>query len=157
SPQEQLHDRNRNRLLSAALNACWVVLNQLGVYEAAEEVLARAHHVSRDSASPHDIATQLMNRVKMLLGWGLRLERIGQHEEAAGLGTATGADRPARGGGGTFPHGGCDGGCHRGTVQRIAVPTQNGRRGGRAGGRARRGTGPCRTGRRTPRTPHPTP
>src|SRR5699024_4693941 len=47
SPQEQLNDRNRNRLLSAALNACWVVLNQLGVYEAAEEVLARAHHVSR--------------------------------------------------------------------------------------------------------------
>src|SRR5699024_11716862 len=83
SPQEQLNDRNRNRLLSAALNACWVVLNQLGVYEAAEEVLARAHHVSRDSASPHEIATQLMNRVKMLLGWGLRLERIGQHEEAA--------------------------------------------------------------------------
>src|SRR5699024_4025486 len=83
SPQEQLNDRNRNRLLSAALNACWVVLNQLGVYEAAEEVLARAHHVSRDSASPHEIATQLMNRVKMLLGWGLRLERIGRHEEAA--------------------------------------------------------------------------
>lgn len=82
APQGQLTERNRNRLLSAALNACWVVLNQLGIYEAAEEVLARAHHVSRDSASPHEIATQLMNRVKMLLGWGLRLERIGHHDEA---------------------------------------------------------------------------
>ena len=83
TPHEQLTERNRNRLLSAALNACWIVLNQLGVYEAAEEVLARAHHASRDSASPHEISAQLMNRVKMLLGWGLRLERVGHIDEAA--------------------------------------------------------------------------
>ncbi|WP_083665818.1 diguanylate cyclase [Saccharomonospora sp. CUA-673] len=71
-----------DRLLSTALNDCWIVLNQLGVYEAAEEVITRAHQAVRDSAGPHEITMQLMNRVKMLLGWGLRLERIGRSEEA---------------------------------------------------------------------------
>ncbi len=81
-PDVHLGRRAWDRLLSSALNDCWIVLNQLGVYEAAEEVIARAHQAIRDSAGPHEIALQLMNRVKMLLGWGLRLERVGRVEEA---------------------------------------------------------------------------
>ncbi|GAA1235470.1 GGDEF domain-containing protein [Prauserella halophila] len=71
-----------DRLLSTALNDCWIVLNQLGVYEVAEEVITRAHQAVRDSAGPHEITMLLMNRVKMLLGWGLRLERVGRSDEA---------------------------------------------------------------------------
>lgn len=71
-----------DRLLSTALNDCWIVLNQLGVYEIAEEVITRAHQAVRDSAGPHEITMLLMNRVKMLLGWGLRLERVGRSDEA---------------------------------------------------------------------------
>ncbi|MEU3273573.1 GGDEF domain-containing protein [Saccharomonospora sp. NPDC006951] len=82
-PDSQLGRRAWDRLLSSALNDCWIVLNQLGVYEAAEEVIARAHQAIRDSAGPHEITLQLMNRVKMLLGWGLRLERIGRYDDAA--------------------------------------------------------------------------
>lgn len=78
----QLGRRAWDRLLSSALNDCWIVLNQLGVYEAAEEVIARAHQAIRDSAGPHEITLLLMNRIKMLLGWGLRLERVGRDEEA---------------------------------------------------------------------------
>ncbi|WP_298175783.1 GGDEF domain-containing protein [Saccharomonospora sp.] len=81
-PEVHLGRRAWDRLLSSALNDCWIVLNQLGVYEAAEEVIARAHQAIRDSAGPHEITLQLMNRVKMLLGWGLRLERVGRTEEA---------------------------------------------------------------------------
>ncbi|MEU6645680.1 GGDEF domain-containing protein [Saccharomonospora sp. NPDC046836] len=82
SRDPQLGRRAWDRLLSSALNDCWIVLNQLGVYEAAEEVIARAHQAIRDSAGPHEITLQLMNRVKMLLGWGLRLERVGRYDEA---------------------------------------------------------------------------
>ncbi|MBK1785553.1 GGDEF domain-containing protein [Prauserella cavernicola] len=82
STDVQMGRRAWDRLLSSALNDCWIVLNQLGVYEAAEEVISRAHQAIRDSAGPHEITLQLMNRVKMLLGWGLRLERVGRHEDA---------------------------------------------------------------------------
>lgn len=82
NPDMQLVRRAWDRLLSSALNDCWIVLNQLGVYEAAEEVIARAQQAIRDSAGPHEITLQLMNRIKMLLGWGLRLERVGRVEEA---------------------------------------------------------------------------
>jgi diguanylate cyclase (GGDEF)-like protein len=82
-PDRQVGVRNWNRLLSSTLIDCWLVLNQLGVYEAAEEVIARAASAIRESASPHDIALQLMNRIKMLLGWGLRLERIEEYDESA--------------------------------------------------------------------------
>ncbi|WP_199432595.1 GGDEF domain-containing protein [Qaidamihabitans albus] len=82
NPDVQLGRRAWDRLLSSALIDCWIVLNQLGVYEAAEEVIARAHQAVRDSAGPHEITLQLMNRVKMLLGWGLRLERVGRYDEA---------------------------------------------------------------------------
>ncbi|MBB4688282.1 GGDEF domain-containing protein [Amycolatopsis jiangsuensis] len=82
-PDRQVGVRNWNRMQSNALIDCWIVLNQLGVYEAAEEVIGRAHQAIRESASPHEITLQLMNRVKMLLGWGLRLERVERYEESA--------------------------------------------------------------------------
>ena len=81
-PDRQVGPRNWNRMLSSALIDCWLVLNTLGVYEAAEEVIGRAAAAIRESASPHEIALQLMNRVKMLLGWGLRLERIDEYDES---------------------------------------------------------------------------
>jgi diguanylate cyclase (GGDEF)-like protein len=82
SPDVQLDRRAWARMQAGALIDCWIVLNQLGVYEAAEEVIGRAHQAIRDSASPHEITLQLMNRVKMLLGWGLRLERVERYKEA---------------------------------------------------------------------------
>ncbi|MEU4247027.1 GGDEF domain-containing protein [Amycolatopsis sp. NPDC026612] len=82
-PDRQVGLRVWNRLLCATLIDCWLVLNQLGVYEAAEEVIGRAAVAIRESASPHDIALQLINRIKMLLGWGLRLERIDEYDESA--------------------------------------------------------------------------
>lgn len=78
----QIDKRTWDQLLSSALMDSWSVLNQLGVYEAAEEVIARAHHAVRESAAPHEITLQLLNRVKMLLGWALRLERIGRGRES---------------------------------------------------------------------------
>ncbi|WP_306999291.1 GGDEF domain-containing protein [Amycolatopsis thermophila] len=83
SPDMHMSRREWAKAQSSALVDCWIVLNQLGVYEAAEEVIARAHQAIRETAGPHEITLQLMNRIKMLLGWGLRLERVGRHEEAA--------------------------------------------------------------------------
>jgi diguanylate cyclase (GGDEF)-like protein len=82
TPDVQMGRRVWNQMQSNTLIDCWIVLNQLGVYEAAEEVIGRAHQAIRDSASPHEITLQLMNRVKMMLGWGLRLERIERYDEA---------------------------------------------------------------------------
>ncbi|MCR6487266.1 GGDEF domain-containing protein [Amycolatopsis sp. OK19-0408] len=82
TPDRQVGVRAWNRMLWSTLNDCWIVLNQLGVYEAAEEVSSRAAAAIRASASPHEITLQLLNRVKMLLGWGLRLERIEEYDES---------------------------------------------------------------------------
>lgn len=82
-PDMQMTRRDWAKMHASSLIDCWLVLNQLGVYEAAEEVIARAHQANRESAGPHDITLQLINRVKMLLGWGLRLERVDRHSEAA--------------------------------------------------------------------------
>ncbi|KAA9157093.1 GGDEF domain-containing protein [Amycolatopsis acidicola] len=83
TPDMQLPRREWAKMQSSAFIDCWLVLNQLGVYEAAEEVIARAHQAVRETAGPHEITLQLMNRVKMLLGWALRLERVERHSKAA--------------------------------------------------------------------------
>ncbi|ACU34621.1 diguanylate cyclase [Actinosynnema mirum DSM 43827] len=83
TPDPVLDKRTWDRLLASALQNTGLVLTQLGVYEMADEVLARAHNAIRDSANPHLIYVHLVNRVRMLLGWGLRLERVNNHEEAA--------------------------------------------------------------------------
>jgi diguanylate cyclase (GGDEF)-like protein len=82
TPDIQVGRRTWKQMQSTALIDCWIVLNQLGVYEAAEEVIGRAHQAIRDSASPHEITLQLINRVRMMLGWGLRLERVESYGEA---------------------------------------------------------------------------
>lgn len=75
--------RSFERILAATLVDCWMVLNELGIYEAAEEVSTRAHRALRESAGPHDITLQMLNLITMMLAWGLRLERIGQGRQAA--------------------------------------------------------------------------
>ncbi|GAA4612466.1 GGDEF domain-containing protein [Saccharopolyspora hordei] len=82
-PDRTLGRRSWERLLATALIDTGLVLTQLGVYEMADEVMARAHQRIRESGGPHEIAVHMINRCRMLLGWGLRLERIGQDEEAA--------------------------------------------------------------------------
>jgi diguanylate cyclase (GGDEF)-like protein len=81
-PDRTLGRRSWERLLATSLIDIGLVLTQLGVYEMADEVMARAHQRIRESGGPHEIAVHMINRCRMLLGWGLRLERIGQQEEA---------------------------------------------------------------------------
>ncbi|WP_309114883.1 GGDEF domain-containing protein [Saccharothrix sp.] len=83
TPDPMLDKRTWDRLLANALQSTGLVLTQLGVYEMADQVLARAHNAIRDSAGPHLIYIHLMNRARMLIGWGLRLERVDNLEEAA--------------------------------------------------------------------------
>lgn len=83
-PDAALGRRSWERLLASSLIDLGLVLTQLGVYDLADEVMARAHHRIRESGGPHEIATHMINRCRMLLGWGLRLERIGKDDDAAG-------------------------------------------------------------------------
>ena len=83
APDATLGRRSWERLLAQALIDLGLVLTQLGVYEMSDQVMARAHQRIRESGGPHEIAVHMINRCRMLLGWGLRLERIGQHPEAA--------------------------------------------------------------------------
>ncbi|ONI86222.1 GGDEF domain-containing protein [Saccharothrix sp. ALI-22-I] len=83
TPDPMLDKRTWDRLLASALQSTGLVLTQLGVYEMADEVLARAHNAIRDSANPHQIYVHLVNRARMLIGWGLRLERVDNFEEAS--------------------------------------------------------------------------
>ena len=83
APDPMLDKRTWDRMLANALQSTGLVLTQLGVYEMADAVLARAHNAIRDSAGPHLIYIHLMNRARMLIGWGLRLERVENVAEAA--------------------------------------------------------------------------
>jgi diguanylate cyclase (GGDEF)-like protein len=83
APDVHMPRREWAKMQSNAFIDCWLVLNQLGVYESAEEVIARAHQAVRETAGPHEITLHLINRVKMLLGWALRLERVDRLDEAA--------------------------------------------------------------------------
>src|SRR5256885_1381565 len=67
------------------------VLTQLGVYEVADKVMKRAHRYIRDSGGPQMISVALVNRTRLLLGWGLRLERIGETSQAIGRFTTAAA------------------------------------------------------------------
>lgn len=83
-PDAALGRRSWERLLANSLTDIGLVLTQLGIYDIADDVMARAHHRIRESGGPHEIATHLINRCRMLLGWGLRLERIGKSDDADG-------------------------------------------------------------------------
>jgi diguanylate cyclase (GGDEF)-like protein len=74
--------RDSQRIFSAVLVDIALALTQLGVYEVADQVMARADQVVREGASPHEIAIHLFNRVRLQLGWALRLERIGEDAKA---------------------------------------------------------------------------
>ncbi|MHA6801152.1 sensor domain-containing diguanylate cyclase [Bounagaea algeriensis] len=82
APDHVLGLRSWERVLATALVDLGLVLTQLGVYEMADEVMSRAHQRIREGGGPHEIAVHLINRCRMLLGWGLRLERVGHSEEA---------------------------------------------------------------------------
>ncbi|HVV25268.1 MAG TPA: GGDEF domain-containing protein [Pseudonocardiaceae bacterium] len=74
--------RDFQRALSGVLVDIALALTQLGVYEVADQVMARADQVIRAGAGPHEIAIHLINRVRLQLGWALRLERIDQDATA---------------------------------------------------------------------------
>jgi two-component system cell cycle response regulator len=83
NPDVMLGRRKWDILLASTLMDIGLVLTQLGVYEEADQVMNRAHRSIRDSAGPHQISVHMINRIRMLLGWGLRLERVGQEDAAA--------------------------------------------------------------------------
>jgi diguanylate cyclase (GGDEF)-like protein len=69
-------------LMASTLMDIGLVLIQLGVYEVADQVMTRAHRYIRNSAGPHDISVHLITRTRMQLAWGLRLERVGEADQA---------------------------------------------------------------------------
>lgn len=74
--------RDTQRVFSGILVDIALALTQLGDYEVAEQVMARADLVVREGAGPHEIAIHLINRVRLQLAWALRLERIGEDKKA---------------------------------------------------------------------------
>ncbi|MPY96854.1 MAG: diguanylate cyclase [Actinophytocola sp.] len=82
APKTPAEKRIFNRSLVTALVDCWQGLNELGLYETAEEVSARSHRAMRESAGPHEITLQMFNLIEMLLAWAIRLERIEHTEQA---------------------------------------------------------------------------
>jgi diguanylate cyclase (GGDEF)-like protein len=82
TPDPVLDKRTWNRLLASALQSTGLVLTQLGVYQMADQVLARANEAIRESAGPHQIYVHLLNRTRLKIGWGLRIERVENVAEA---------------------------------------------------------------------------
>jgi diguanylate cyclase (GGDEF)-like protein len=82
TPDPVLDKRTWNRLLASALQSTGLVLTQLGVYQMADQVLARANEAIRESAGPHQIYVHLLNRTRLKIGWGLRIERVDNVAEA---------------------------------------------------------------------------
>ncbi|GAB3870970.1 GGDEF domain-containing protein [Kibdelosporangium lantanae] len=83
SPDVVLGQRKWEILLASTLIDIGLVLTQLGVYEEADQVMTRAGKRIMASAGPHLISVHTINRIRMLIGWGLRLERVGDEDRAA--------------------------------------------------------------------------
>jgi two-component system cell cycle response regulator len=83
SPDVVLGQRKWEILLASTLIDIGLVLTQLGVYEEADHVMTRAGKRIMASAGPHLISVHTINRIRMLIGWGLRLERVGDEDRAA--------------------------------------------------------------------------
>ncbi|ONI77762.1 GGDEF domain-containing protein [Actinosynnema sp. ALI-1.44] len=81
-PDGTLSRRAWNVLVASTLMDIGLVLTQLGVYEEADQAMNRASRYIRDTPAPHQISVHLINRIRMLVGWGLRLERVDQSETA---------------------------------------------------------------------------
>ena len=69
-------------LLSAVLVDTTLALTDLGMFEVADEVTARAN-TTVATWGPHEIAVHLCNRVRLWLGWALQQERLGNTRQAA--------------------------------------------------------------------------
>lgn len=78
-PQRQYAER----LLSAVLVDTTLALTDLGMFEVADEVTTRANASLMERSGPHEIAVHLCNRVRLMLGWALQLERLGKDADAA--------------------------------------------------------------------------
>ncbi|WP_235921801.1 GGDEF domain-containing protein [Lentzea tibetensis] len=101
APDPVIDKRTWDQMLASALQNMSLVLTQLGVYELADDVLARAHNALWESGQPHQIFVHLLNRTRLTIGWGLRLERVNEHEKAQGqfdtaAGLAEAAEVPFR-------------------------------------------------------------
>jgi diguanylate cyclase (GGDEF)-like protein len=82
TPDTVLGRRTSDVLMAETLMDIGQVLTQLGVYEGADLVMKRAHRYIKDSGGPQMISMHLVNRTRLLLSWGLRLERIGETSQA---------------------------------------------------------------------------
>jgi diguanylate cyclase (GGDEF)-like protein len=83
TPDTLIGVRSWNRLLATVLVDIGQLLSQLGVHEIAAGVLARAGSAIRGDGGPYEISEHMINQTRLLLGWGLRLERVGQYDKAA--------------------------------------------------------------------------
>jgi len=82
-PDDSFGGRVWDVLMASTLMDLGLVLMELGVYEVGDQVMRRAHRHIRNGAGPHDISVHLITRCRMQLGWGMRLERIGEDDQAA--------------------------------------------------------------------------
>ncbi|MGH3794626.1 MAG: diguanylate cyclase domain-containing protein [Pseudonocardiaceae bacterium] len=69
--------------LAATLTDLGLVLTSLGAHELADESLTRAEGHLRASAGSVELLVNGLNRLRLLLSWGLRLGRAGHREQAA--------------------------------------------------------------------------
>src|SRR5262249_22985160 len=83
NPDVLLGQRTWFLLLATTLIDIGLVLTQLGVYEEADHVMNRVSRILSEMGTPHLIAVHAINRIRMLIGWGLRLERVGDEDLAA--------------------------------------------------------------------------
>jgi diguanylate cyclase (GGDEF)-like protein len=76
-------DRQRwERSLASALTDLGLVLTQLGAHELADEVLQRSDRHLQLTAGSVELLVNGLNRLRLLLSWGMRLERAGHEEQA---------------------------------------------------------------------------
>ncbi|GAA0592353.1 GGDEF domain-containing protein [Kutzneria viridogrisea] len=83
TPDSLVNLRVWKRMLATVLVDIGQLLSQLGVYEIAAQQLVRAQSNIRDYGGPFEISEHMINRTRLLLGWGLRLERVGLYDRAA--------------------------------------------------------------------------
>jgi diguanylate cyclase (GGDEF)-like protein len=93
-PYPWLPEEHWQSALGSAMNMVALILAQLGLFEQAAPLLESAERLARQAGRMHALTVDMVNRVRLLLGWSLRLERAGQRAEAADrLATAAGIAR----------------------------------------------------------------
>ncbi|HEX3790443.1 MAG TPA: GGDEF domain-containing protein [Pseudonocardiaceae bacterium] len=103
---DSAEDRTRSyrgwqRMYSAVLVEIALTLTELGMYEEANQAMARADVAVTAGGGPHEITIHLVNRIRIQLHWALRLERVGDSTGAAdridtGAAMAAAAEVPFR-------------------------------------------------------------